>query len=220
MTVVARDPLAEAVAHVHEPHSLVERALPVHDVHSAQHVTVAAPATVTWAALREADLSAAPVARLLGALVAVPERVLGLLGRGAAGPDAGLGLSGGPLTLATLVEDGPWELLGETVGSEIVLGLVWAFPHMTAGAALDRPFADVHEAGYVKVAWGFSVRSLGRERCILTTETASVATDARTRGRFLWAWRLGGPFAALARRAVLDEVRRIAERRAEAGPIG
>ncbi|HSD76735.1 MAG TPA: hypothetical protein VLA98_05000 [Solirubrobacteraceae bacterium] len=220
MTVVARDHLAEAVAHAHEPHSLVEQALPVHDVHSAQHVTVAAPAAVTWAALREADLSAAPVARALGVLATVPERVLGLIGRGSTADGAGLGLSGRPMTLAGLVEGGAWQLLGEAEGSEIVLGLVWSFPRMTSGEAVGRPFADVHEAGYVKVAWGFSVRPLGRERSILTTETASVATDAQTRGRFLWAWRLGGPLVALARRDMLDEVRRAAERRAVAGPAG
>jgi hypothetical protein len=69
----------------------------------------------------------------------------------------------------------------------------------------DRP-------GYARVGWSFTVAPAGRGRCVVTTETRVQCTDARSRRRFRWYWRVIGPFSGVVRTEALRLIKADAER--------
>ena len=186
-----------------EPSMLIDEFLPTYDAVERHHVDVRAPAARVYAAVRAADLRAPRLVRLLLWLRGLPGR-RARAGRGDA-PRA--------LTLAALLAEG-FVLLGERPPREVALGLVgrfWApagdLQRLDAGGF--RRFA---RPGYAQAVWSFSLTERGGGVVRLTTETRVRCLDAGSRARFRRYWRLVGPFSGAIRRAMLDAIRREAER--------
>ena len=186
-----------------EPSALIDEFLPTYDAAERHHVDVRAPEARVYAALQAADLCASRRVRLLLWLRGLPGR----RGRARRG--------GGPrtLTLGALLAEG-FVLLGERPSREVALGLVGRF-WATAGE-LQRLDADgfrrFARPGYAQAVWSFSLSERGGGVVWLTTETRVRCLDAGSRARFRRYWRLVGPFSGAIRRAMLDAIRREAER--------
>jgi hypothetical protein len=97
---------------------------------------------------------------------------------------------------------------------EIVLGIAGRFWRPDGGIVRDlRPneFVDFHREGFAKAVWSFSLAPAdGGTR--LGTETRVQTFGRSATLKFRTYWLLVGPFSGLIRKAMLREVKRIAER--------
>jgi hypothetical protein len=169
---------------------LVDNVLPAWDVRQVHATDVDAPPSVVYAAVRRLDLGASAVNRVLFA-------ARGLVARG--------------LQLSDLMARG-FVLLGEDPPRELVLGLV-ARPWTLMGGIrrLDADeFRRFDRPGYARMAWNFVVEARGRGSR-LTTETRIRCTDAASRRKFGWYWRVIGPFSGVVRQEALLHIKRDAE---------
>ncbi len=181
---------------------LLDRFMPTCDVAERHHVHVAAPAAVTFAAARDMDLLASPIAR---AVFKARELLLGSSG----GQARRQGLIDEVLGLG-------WGVLAETPDREIVVGAVtrpWEADVVFRAVSPDR-FAEFSEPGYVKIAWTLRADPTGPAASVFRTETRAVATDAAARAKFRWYWATLSPGIILIRQTTLGPLRREAERRA------
>lgn len=172
-----------------------------------QVVAVAAPADVTWRALWDGDLLSGRLARTLVAVAMVPERVNARLRHQPPPPRTAEGTR-----LRDLAGGGTaWVPLGVRAGHEVLLGLLW---HPPVGGTVVGPeeYDGFTAPGFVKVLWGFEVLPDGPRRSRLVCRTRSMPLDVAAARRFRWTWALVRPFAAVARRAMAEAVRRAAER--------
>jgi len=100
-----------------------------------------------------------------------------------------------------------WTLLGETPGSEMVLGQVsrpWKAVAAPAGSPLTpERFVSFDGPGFAKIATSLRVDPYGNRSSILTMETRVAVTDDASRRRFRSYWLLVGPFSDLIRRTTL-----------------
>lgn len=105
-----------------------------------------------------------------------------------------------------------FELLGERLNREMVLGIVGRF--WTIGGGLKKTdaesFRKFEKAGYAKAVWNFSLRPDG-ENTRLTTETRIKCLDANSRRSFGWYWMFIHPFSGLIRIEMLRMIKRRAE---------
>jgi hypothetical protein len=195
---------AAAAAETDPPGNLIDRVLPRHDARTVQQRAVGAGPARTYEAIWQADVLGSPLARTLIAIGRLPERIA------ARGGDAGHGSDRHWRLAQVLEEDGPWILVGERPGSEVVLGLLWTPP---AGGTTCAPpeFAAFQAPGVAKVAWSLAAVPYGRGS-LLVCETRTLALDAAARRRFRLLWPLVGPFAAVARGAMMAAIARHAER--------
>ena len=178
--------------------------MPLYDVVERHQIRVAAPADVTIGVARDLDLSDC---RLVQAIFRGRELMLGATPppRGVAEP---------PGLLATALRLG-WGVLSEHTGREIVMGAVtkpWE-PNPVFRDLLPRDFAAFVEPGFVKIAFTLRADPLPDGTSIFRTETRALATDVDARARFRRYWALVSPGVALIRLAMLEPVRREAERR-------
>ena len=97
---------------------------------------------------------------------------------------------------------------------EVVLGIAGRFWRADGGIVRDlRPneFVDFHREGFAKAVWIFSLAPAdGGTR--LGTETRVQTFGSSATLKFRMYWLLVGPFSGVIRKAMLREVRRIAER--------
>jgi hypothetical protein len=116
------------------------------------------------------------------------------------------GAARGTFRLKNMVGLG-WILLGETPGSQMVLGQVsrpWKAVATSNGAPLTpQQFVNFDRPGFAKIATSLRVDPYGNGACILTMETRVASTDDGSRRRFRRYWLLAGPFSALIRRMAL-----------------
>lgn len=121
------------------------------------------------------------------------------------------GLATEKVTLESLKRS-RFEILGETPGSEILLGLVGRF--WTANGDLKKIDAESFKrfatAGYAKAVWNFALRPEG-SAVRLTTETRIKCTDAESRRWFGFYWMFVRPFSGLIRLEMLRLIKRRAE---------
>ncbi len=104
-------------------------------------------------------------------------------------------------------------LLAERAGREIVVGTDVATP---PGFRLGRPpvpqdFKAAHAPGFAIAAMNFLVSDDGPGACLVTTETRVYATDASTRRKFGYYWRVIYPGSALIRVMWLRAIKHRAE---------
>jgi len=171
-----------------------------------QAVEVDAPAAVTSAAIRDADLARAPLLRALVRLRALPGKVSRRLrGQPPLPPDSA--------SIGEMIANGWWLVLAET-SRELCLGVVLWDERVTSGG-LSRPYFDRPAPGAVRVGWSLRVEPLPGDRCLLVTETRADPVDDAARRRFHTYWTLVAPFAAFTRRLTLRGIRATAERRAK-----
>ena len=170
--------------------SLADEFLPVYDVVMRHAVSVAAPSTAVWDALRRADFAGAWYVRAL------------LILRGLRRPR-----DRQRLTLDRFVA-GRFTALGERPGRELALGIVGRFWTPSGGPVKLTPdeFPRFAKPGYAKAVLTFSLADVAPAGTRLHTETRIACTDAASRRRFRAYWLVVGPFAALIRRAMLAAV--------------
>ena len=121
------------------------------------------------------------------------------------------GLSTEKVTLESLKRS-RFEILGETPGREILLGLVGRF--WTINGDLKKIDADsfrkFNASGYAKAVWNFALRPDGPD-VRLTTETRIRCMDADSRRRFGFYWMFIRPFSGLIRTEMLRLIKNRAE---------
>jgi hypothetical protein len=170
---------------------LLDEFVPTWDVRAVHATVVAAPPEAVYAAIRRLDLGRSPINRVL------------FLARGL-GPRRSI-------KLGDLMTRG-FVLLGEDPPRELVLGLV-ARPWTLMGAIrrIDpEVFRLFDRPGYARIGWSFVVRPGHRTRR-LVTETRIRCTDAASRQKFRWYWKVIGPFSGAVRREALLLIKKDAE---------
>lgn len=121
------------------------------------------------------------------------------------------GLSSENVTLQSLKRS-RFEVLGETLNKEMVLGIVGRF--WTLQGDLKKinaeSFKRFETVGYAKAVWNFSLLPDGAETR-LTTETRIKCLDPESRRRFGFYWMFIQPFSGLIRMEMLRSIKRRAE---------
>ena len=192
-----RHPMAGAIG---DP--LIDAFLPDPEVRERHQTVVAAPADITWAAVRDLDFRDS-------ALVRGIFRGRELLMR--ARPKDG-GKAGGFLEQVQALG---WRQLAEEPGRKLVFGAVtrpWEANVVFRGLSPEE-FLTFDEPDYVRILWALQVEPAG-ERSVFSTETRVATTDAEARRKFRRYWSLMSPGILMIRRESLRLVRREAERRA------
>ncbi len=184
------------------PGSLIESIIPVHDARTVQQRVVDADPRVVYGAIWQADLMSSRSARTLITAAGIPELIAARLRHQTRPP----GAEPHWRLAQALDDDSPWILVGERPGAEVVLGLLWTPP---AGGTTCAPeeFTEFRRSGVAKVAWSLAVVPYG-SGSVLLTETRTLALDDAARQRFRALWPLIGPFAGIARGAMLRAIAR------------
>ena len=202
-----------------DPQLLVDQFLPRYDLAVAHAHVFRVPPAECFRAASEVDLFRAPLVRALLDLRGLPQRLVGTLrGRGGA---AAPGASRATFRLKDMVGLG-WTLLGETAGSEMVLGQVsrpWKAVATSSGSPMTpERFVSFDRPGFAKIATSLRVDPYGNRSSILTMETRVAVTDDASRLRFRRYWLLVGPFSALIRRTTMRRLAADLRRPAPGGP--
>jgi hypothetical protein len=188
-----------------EHDELLDRFMPEYDVVDRHRINVAAPAAVTLAAARDADLYDN---LLLRAVFKGRELIL------RAGPDN----RSRPRGLLADVQSLGWAILAETAGREIVVGAVtkpWE-ADVTFRSLPAETFAAFDEPDYVKIVWTLRADAIDATSSVFRTETRALATDPSARAKFRRYWSFLSPGIVLIRRMMLRPVKAEAERRQRA----
>ncbi len=201
---------------------LIDEVLPDYDATVIEHIVIDAPCEVVHQAVREMDFLQvrSPAVDTLMALRALPERIVGLLGRRPQRPPPP------SMRLADMfdrdaAQDGTasdgglegWLALGEVPGQELVfgaIGKVWQ-PDIDWRTVTAEEFPDFTEPDYAKLAAGFSVRPYGANRSLLSYEARTSGTDAAAGRKFLRYWWLVRRFVQVVMHAALLTAKDLAE---------
>ena len=121
------------------------------------------------------------------------------------------GLSTEGLTLKSLKRSRV-EILGESPGRELLLGLVGKFwtPFGDMKKIDAQSFKTFETPGYAKAAWNFALSPAGKD-VRLTTQTRIKCTDSTSRTMFSLYWTLIRPFSGLIRMEMLRLIKNRAE---------
>lgn len=197
--------------------SLIDECLPAYDWSERHSITVLAPASAVYDALRTADFARSPVVRVLLASRALPARWRRSVSRtrGTKRDDrtSQLRFRTRRATLDSFRERG-FTILGERPGEELLIGLVGRFWTMDGGICETdlKRFRAPLEAGTARAAWNFTTFELdGGKATLLATETRIQAADAGARRSFARYWLVIRPFSGLIRRLMLRAIRNEAE---------
>lgn len=121
------------------------------------------------------------------------------------------GMSGGSIRLRDLNRY-KFEMLGQTLNKEMVVGLIGKF--WTFGGGLQKidaeSFKKFDTAGFAKAVWNFSLDADGG-KTRLTTETRIKCLDEDSRRSFGRYWMFIQPFSGLIRMEMLRTIKRKAE---------
>lgn len=175
---------------------LIDEFLPEYDFVETHEISIHAAATDIYRAANEVDFSESLVIRVLFFL---------------------RGLSTEKVTLESL-RSSRFEILGETPGREILLGLTGRFWTLNGDMKKIDPesFKKFNLAGYAKAVWNFALQPEG-SAVRLTTETRVKCTDAASRSRFGFYWTIVRPFSGLIRMEMLRLIKSKAETGAAKG---
>jgi hypothetical protein len=185
---------------------LLDRFMPTYEIVERHHIRVAAPAAVTLAVAREVDLQGSPIVRTI---IRAREVILG------ATPDD----RPRPRGLLAETQSLGWGVLAEVTERQIVVGAVtkpWE-ANVTFRALPPDQFTAFSEPGYVKIAWTIRADPISETESVFRTETRAIATDPDARTTFRRYWSFLSPGIIIIRWALLDPVRKEAERRAREG---
>lgn len=188
--------------------------LPRYDARLACETAVAAPAEITYGAVRGTNLLD-PLVRALFSLRELPGRWAARR----AGTD--LGPPPGSVTVDDLV--GPargMAVVTHRERRELVIGSVGRFWERDYGhvdmSGVD--FRTFSEPGHAKLAMGFEIHPLPGGKCSLRYEARTATTDGEARRRFHRYWLVIRPGVWLVMRRALTRIRRESERRARGEP--
>jgi hypothetical protein len=169
---------------------LIDEFLSDYDFVETHGISISASSADIYRVANEIDFSVSPVIRFLFRL---------------------RGLSTEKVTLQSLKQS-RFEVLGETPGRELLLGLVGKFWKPTGEMQpIDADsFKRFSSAGYAKAVWNFAIVP-ANDRTRLTTETRVKCTDRFSRVKFGLYWLLVRPFSGLIRMEMLRLIKNRAE---------
>jgi hypothetical protein len=173
----------------------IDQWLPQYQVSASYSVRVHASDEKTYSALKHARFSDLPVVRGL----------MGLRGYHIGGDT--------PESAALDVGRGSFLELAAIPNREVLLGIVGRFWRPDGGIVrglTPAEFADFHREGYARGVWNFSLAPAGGGTQ-LKTETRVQTFGRSATLKFRAYWCFVGPFSGLIRKAMLREVKRIAE---------
>jgi hypothetical protein len=180
----------------------LDRFMPKYDVYERHTIVVNARADVTLAAARSQDFFGTP---LIKAIFKAREWAMG------SSPEVAprrQGLLGTTLALG-------WRVLEDVPGRELVVGAVtrpWQANVTFRGIAPEQ-YAGFNEPDYVKIVWTLRADPIDRgARCLFSSETRAVATDAEAARKFRRYWALASPGISIIRRIGLPTLKATAER--------
>jgi hypothetical protein len=185
-----------------EADALLDRFMPTYEVAERHHITIAAPADLTFVAACESDVMQSPIIRTI---FKTRELVLG------AQPDT----SARPRGVVAFTKSIGWSVLAQVPGRELVMGAVtqpWNANVVFHPLTPDE-FVHFNKPDYVKIAWTLRVDPAKPNESIFRHETRVVTTDRVARARFRTYWALFSPGIKLIRWLLLPQVRTEAERR-------
>jgi len=194
---------ARRPAKAEDADSLLDRFMPTYEIAERHHVSVGAPAEITFSTACAMDLQDSGLVR---AIFKGRELLL------KAKPQA----HRLPRGLLAQTEALGWCVLAEIPGREIVMGAVtqpWKGTPIFRGVPPDQ-FAAFHEPGYVKIAWTLRADSAGPDKSLFRTETRAVCTDEAARRKFRHYWAFLSPGIILIRRLSLGPLKKAAQYRA------
>lgn len=169
---------------------LIDEFLPEYDFNETHDISIHADTADIFSAANEADFGESIIIRWLFRL---------------------RGLSASNVTLRSLSKS-KFEMLGETLNKEMVIGIVGKF--WTIGGGLQKidaeSFKRFDTAGYAKAVWNFSLDADG-DKTRLTTETRIKCLDAESRRSFGFYWTFIQPFSGLIRMEMLRSIKKRAE---------
>lgn len=181
----------------------LDRFMPEYDVMERHLARIGAAAEIVWAAIPETELEESVFVR---ALIKCRELMLG-------GQATKIELPSGLIAQMKAIG---WSVLSEIPGREIVFGAAakpWeSDPHFRSVTAAE--FKDFREPGYVKIVWTLRVHPMGADRCLFSTETRAMPTDATSRAKFRRYWAVVLPGVKAIRRILVKSLKAEAERRA------
>ena len=193
------------VNHIAEPSAgeLLDRFIPSPEVLEHHHIAIAAPAELTLAAAKEMRFMDSP---LVKAIIKARELAMG----GAPDPRVH------PPELLAQMQSIGWVVLAERPGREVVMGAATMPWHASPVFRSISPgeFEAFREPGYVKIAWSLRADPVDDSHCIFHTETRVSTTEPQARERFKRYWSFVAPGVELIRIAMLQPLKREAERRA------
>jgi hypothetical protein len=183
--------------------SLLDGFMPEYEIAERHHVSVAAPADITFSTACAMELQDS---KLIRAIFKGRELLLRVKPQGESLPRG----------LLAQTEALGWRVLAQIPGREIVMGAVtqpWKGTPIFRGVPPDQ-FAAFHEPGYVKIAWTLRADSTGPDRSLFRTETRAVCTDEAARRKFRRYWAFLSPGIILIRRLSLGPLKKAAQYRA------
>ncbi len=169
---------------------LIDEFLSEYDFEEMHDIAIHADAADIYRVTNEIDFSESPIIRWLFWL---------------------RGLSASNVTLSSLRKS-RFEMLGETLNKEMVIGIVGRFWTICGGLKkIDaESFKKFDTAGYAKAVWNFSLDADG-SNTRLTTETRIKCLDDESRRSFGRYWIFIRPFSGLIRMEMLRTIKRKAE---------
>jgi hypothetical protein len=185
-----------------EADPLLERFMPMFDVAERHHISVGAPADITFAASCDVDLQRS---RIIRAIFRGRELALHSKPQDPTGPRG----------LVAMTKALGWGVLAEIPGREIVMGAVtkpWT-ANPTFRALPPEGFATFDEPDYVKIAWTLRADPVTAHQSLARTETRVIATDPQAREKFRRYWTVFSPGIVLIRHFALRLTKAEAERR-------
>jgi hypothetical protein len=197
---------------------ILDDLMPRYDVVERHRTTVRAPAELTFAAIREADLAGGLVPRLLLGLRSIPAALLAFARSPRAAVAEARSRRSGKASGVRLAdfERAGFRVIAERAPDELVIGLLGQFWTPRGGLCADVSAASFDApvpAGQALAGWNFTVIQHADGSSELRTETRVLcAPDARWKFRSYWL--VVRPGSALIRHAMLRAIRRRAEQRA------
>jgi hypothetical protein len=196
-----------AAARSKDESPILDRFIPQPEIVEHYRVRVKAPAETVLATAKEMALLKSGLVRAI-----IKTRELAMGGRS----DPRLH----PQALLAQMQSIGWVVLAERPGREVVLGAVtrpWESDTSFRSIPASE-FAAFREPGYVKIVWTLRAEPQGEHVSVFHTETRVSTTDPAARERFRTYWSLVAPGVGLIRMAMLQPIKRAAERRAAEAP--
>ena len=176
----------------------IDEWLPEYQVSARYSLLVRASPESTYAALAHARFSNLPIVRGLMRL---------------RGYRLGAGKKTAPIPSKEEHQLGSFLLLATVPEQEVLLGLAGRFWRPDGGIVPGltvEGFRNFLREGYAKAVWNFSLEPT-REGTRVSTETRVQTLGPAATAKFRLYWLVVGPFSGLMRKAMLKEVKRIAE---------
>lgn len=210
---------AGAAGEVGDSELLIDQVLPTYDVRFVHAGVFRATPTDCYRVASELDLFQTPVIRTLIGIRGLPQRAASTLRR--RGSTTTPQASRRTFRFRDMVDLG-WIPLGETPGTEMVLGQVGR-PWKGVAVSTEVPstpeqFTSFEHPGFAKIATSLRVVPYGNDSSIVTMETRVAITDDGSRRRFRRYWLVIGPFSSLIRRMALRLLSTELRRSTHGGP--